>query len=264
MDRTQNPFPGMNPFFERACSSFHAKLIGFIDDAIGESLPADLITRPEERIVIDESDPPASYRADVAIAEDKWKADLSPAWQSAVTRGGTAALEPQLVLVEEHPERWIEIRTADGTLVTVIELLSPTNKQGGWEAYRSKQRQILESTANLVEIDLLRAGRHVLAVPQAKIRERAPGTCYHICVSRACKPFTREVYSCPFREPMPIFRIPLRETDDDLVLNLQPLIDRCYTAGRYYLSRFDDALDPPFEGEEAQWIEARLQAAGLR
>lgn len=46
-------------------------------------------------------------------------------------------------------------------MVTVIELLSPTNKQRGSEGYiryLQKRLDLLNSQANLVEIDLLRGG----------------------------------------------------------------------------------------------------------
>lgn len=262
---TKNPFPGMNPFLERNWGPVHTKLISLIDDEIGRQLPPDLITRPEERITIDEFAARKDYRPDIAIS-DRWKSGMAPVWDGdpATSTGGLLA-EPQMVWIEETVERWIEIRTADGSLVTVIEVLSPANKTGaGREAYRTKQHSYLESQASLVEIDLLRDGSHVLAAPLERVREKAPGTCYHICVSRSWTPHVREVYSCPLRERLPAFRVPLRQTDPDAVLDLQPLIDRCYDAGRYYLSPHDREPHPPFEGDEAVWVDGQLRGAGLR
>ena len=45
-------------------------------------------------------------------------------------------------------------------MVTVIELLSPSNKRAGddREQYLAKRRELLRSPAHLVEIDLLRDG----------------------------------------------------------------------------------------------------------
>ncbi len=74
--------------------------------------------------------------------------------------------DPPVVLhIDEqlHTEGVIHIldRTRDLRLVTVIELLSPANKERGskgWELYRRKQEDVLKSDVHLVEIDLLRGG----------------------------------------------------------------------------------------------------------
>jgi hypothetical protein len=49
-------------------------------------------------------------------------------------------------------------------LITLIEIVSPLNKRPGVDrrAYLRKQRDVLESDANLVEVDLLRAGERLL------------------------------------------------------------------------------------------------------
>ncbi|MCP5540084.1 MAG: DUF4058 family protein [Akkermansiaceae bacterium] len=256
----------MNPFLERNWGPVHTALIGYIWEEVGRQLPEDLVARPEERIEIDEVTPPSAYRPDVAVSED-WKSGTPRQWTPGTeTESAGTLAEPQMVWVEELIERWIEIRTAEGRLVTAVELLSPANKTGGgWDTYRRKQRAYLQSRASLVEIDLLRQGTHVLAAPLKSVAEKAPGTCYHICVSRASTPQCREVYSCPLRERLPAFRLPLRETDSDIALDLQPLIDRCYEAGRYYLSPHDRDPEPPFADDaETAWVHERLAAAGLR
>jgi hypothetical protein len=263
MAATTNPFPGMNPFLERNWAPVHSKLLNLIDDEVARQLPPDLVSRPEERILIDEVPCPGSYRADVAVTErEDWKKGSAPVWKTEPATTGVAIAEPEMVWIGETVERWIEIRTVDGFLVTAIELLRPSNKTGdGVERYKAKQRTYLQSKANLVEIDLLRDGRLVLPVP---LHGRDAGTCYYICISRAWRPQLREVYHCPLRERLPAFRLPLRETDADVVLDLQPLIDRCYETGRYYLNPHDVDPSPPFSGEEAVWVKERLQAACLR
>ena len=220
--------------------------------------------RTYKRLVIDEIEPGKSYRGDVAVTEP-WKQGVGPTWKPAggTANGGIVLAEPQIVHVDEDIERWIEIRTADGYLVTVIELLSPANKGLDWERYRDKQTDFLHSTANLVEIDLLRGGRFMLPVATQHLRLPA-GTCYFVGVRRAARHSEREVYCCPLAKRLPAVRIPLRPTDRDIVLDLQPLIDRCYELGRYYKGRFDEIPDPPLSTEEAAWVEERLRAAGLR
>lgn len=263
MISTKNPFPGMNPFLERTWHPVHTALISFIWEEIATRLPDDLVARPEERLAIDEIEPGNGYIADVGITET-WKEGVSPSWTPAQhTREGVAIAEPQILRVDEEVERWIEIRTAEGRVVTIIELLSPANKESAWGRYKLKQNDHLQSTASLVEIDLLRGGRFALPVAEEHLR-KPDGACYYVCCSRAWRPATREVYCCPLRERLPAIRIPLRSTDRDIVLDLQPLIDRCYEVGRYYKGRFDDAPGPPFPPEDAAWVEERLRAAGLR
>src|SRR5207249_58307 len=63
----------------------------------------------------------------------------------------------------EVRESFLEIRPARerARVVTVIEVLSPTNKgssSAGRQAYLEKQWQILRSPTHLLEIDLLRRG----------------------------------------------------------------------------------------------------------
>ena len=73
--------------------------------------------------------------------------------------------------------------------MTVVEVLSPTNKipGEGQELYLQKQRQLLRTDVNLVEIDLLRGGERVLVIPprQLRLEHQTP---YHICVRRAATP----------------------------------------------------------------------------
>ncbi len=60
---------------------------------------------------------------------------------------------------DEEKERYLEVRDrVTGEAITVIEILSPTNKTSHRRRYLRKRRKILGSETNLVEIDLLRAG----------------------------------------------------------------------------------------------------------
>lgn len=209
-------------------------------------------------------EPGDGYVAEAGFTET-WKQGVAPSWTPAKeVLAGAAVAEPQILRVDDEVERWIEIRTTEGRVVTVIELLSPANKESAWSRYKLKQHAYLESTASLVEIDLLRAGRFALPLPEERLRRPATGTCYFICCSRAWRPGTREIYACPLRERLPAIRIPLRPTDQDLVLDLQPLVDRCYEVGRYYTDRLSDVPGPAVDPDEAAWIEERLREAGLR
>jgi hypothetical protein len=172
-------------------------------------------------------------------------------------------------LLQEEPDlriwhTYLEIRDPeDGTVVTVIELLSPWNKSAGQgqEEYRAKQRAMLLSDTNLVEIDLLRAGAHTVAVPPGKL----PASDYRICTHRVARPDGFEVIRLGVREPLPRVGIPLRPGEQDVVLDLPTVFRRVYDTGVYHrLVHYREAADPPLTGSDAEWADALLREAGYR
>ena len=81
--------------------------------------------------------------------------------------GGTALavaepIEAITLIEEEIHESYIEIvDRVERLVVTVIEILSPTNKAAGSrgrESYETKRSDVMKSPSHLVEIDLLRRG----------------------------------------------------------------------------------------------------------
>lgn len=58
---------------------------------------------------------------------------------------------------------------------------------------------------------------------------------------------------------MPTIRVPLRERDEDVLLELQPLVDQCYRNGRYDTLDYSQATDPPLGPEDAAWAAALLR-----
>ena len=65
------------------------------------------------------------------------------------------------------------------------------------------------------------------------------------CVTRGWKPDVAELYPLPLAEPLPAIRIPLRESDADVTLNLQALIDQCYENGGYDTIDYRQPPVPP-------------------
>jgi hypothetical protein len=171
-------------------------------------------------------------------------------------------------LRDDETERWIEIRDSSGRVITAIELLSPSNKRSeGFDDYQRKRRAFIGSGVNLVEIDLFRQGASVFS-PGVRQTFKDAGAIYGICIFRASEPERDEVYPARLRERLPVIRVPLRKTDPDVLLNLQPLINQCHERGRYdmldYRTDPDPDPDPPFASEDAVWIDGILRAAGLR
>jgi hypothetical protein len=84
-----------------------------------------------------------------------------------------------------------------------------------------------------------------------------------ITATRALRPWRREIYYCPLRERLPAVRVPLRATDADVPLDLQPLIDRCYTTGRYWQGNHQQIPGPTVPSDDERWIRDCLRDAGL-
>jgi hypothetical protein len=257
----RNPFPGMNPFLERCWHTVHPALIGYVRDALAVQLPDDLHARPEETVVITGRERARVCRPDVAITQ-RLKQD--PPWANDDENGGgVAVVEPVVMRLIEEKHRWVEIREAGGRLITVIELLSPANKTGnGCDDYRNKQQAYIDGRVNLVEIDLLRNGEHVLAFPRDDL-ENPDAISYAICIFRASDRWERTVYPVPLEQRLPAVPVPLRKTDADVALELQPLIDRAYEFGRHWQDDYAQPLDPPLPAAQQAWVAGRLRAAGL-
>jgi hypothetical protein len=57
---------------------------------------------------------------------------------------------------------------------------------------------------------------------------------------------------------------PFRATEEDVPLNLQSLIDRCYYHGRYEDLNYTAEPNPPLDPEDAAWSNELLCKQGLR
>jgi hypothetical protein len=57
----------------------------------------------------------------------------------------------------------------------------------------------------------------------------------------------------PLREPLPIVPTPCRETDGDVPLPLQPLIDQIYREGGHDDIDYSKAPSPPLSPDDAAW-----------
>jgi hypothetical protein len=256
----------MNPYLENSWPDVHTRLIGYIADAIGVQLPRGLVARSEEAIEVDEIETADSRRAraDIAVSES-WRTGGAPKWnpEEHVGPGGIVAAMPEILDVEPEPARWVEIRTAAGKLVTIVEVISPSNRVAiGLSRYHEKQQSCRRGGVNLVEIDLLRIGESVLVAPIELLTPRV-GTHYAICAFRASRSRC-EVYRCPLRERLPAVSIPLRATDRDPVLDIQPLVDRCYEIGGYWQGDYSADPAPALAEDELRWVDERLREAGLR
>jgi hypothetical protein len=258
----KNPFPGMNPYLEDHWQDVHTGVTVYIRDQLQAKLPSDLVARAEEQVAVDEDGQPRALRPDVKVVEPHRLHEPAPAYAAGGSDLNVAT--PLVVLLEPEVHRWIEILDAGGRLITVIEVLSPKNKsEEGQAAYRRRQHNYTSAGVNLVEIDLLRKGERVLSIPLSEIPDRA-WTPYMVCVYRASEPDQREIYPLQLRERLPAIRIPLRPSDPDAILELQPLIDQAFERGRYWLTDYQRELRPPLSKGDAEWADDLLKKSGLR
>ncbi len=209
---------GMNPYLERATAweSFHPNFISAVHFELASQLPPEYVVRVENRGYIHE--PPYDARF---IGEG----------------------------IDVEKIGYVAIRDRDGNeLVTVIELLSPTNKYAGPDRiqYIGKRNELLRSRTHIVEIDLLRGGPRM--PPQD-----LPTCDYCALVSRSEDRPTSGVWPWRVREPMPVIPIPVRKPHPDAQLDLKAILDRVYDGGRYANYIYSGAPEPQLSPDDAAW-----------
>ena len=261
--KTSNPFPGMNPFLEVHWPDAHTRLITYVSDSISGVLPPDLKVLAEESVTIDGSNGPSLLRADIGIVEDD-DVRLPDSIGSTTIASGTATKPERIRASRQFTHRWLEIRDSRENLVTVIEILSPANKTPDASTrFSRRQDRLLTAGVNIVDIDLIRSGSRTIPDDFDPYIKKPEGTTYLIVAGRAHDPEGREVYYCPMKERLPVISVPLRTTDEDIPLDLQPLVDRCYEAGRYWQASQRPLPPPELSTEEQQWANGLLTHAGL-
>lgn len=251
-----SPFPGMDPFIEsQRWRGFHSRIIGIIAEFLDPLVDPRYVVDIDDAIyVANDSGERVSkyYGPDLSILQqDGWMENAD---------GNVAVLsEPLLMtLPESEPieEHFVVLRKGDDDdAVTVIELLSPTNKDGrGREQYLAKREEFIRSDVNIVEIDLLRGGKRLPTV------EQLPPDDYFAFVSRADRRPNVEVYHWRLADVLPSIRIPLAEGDPDVVLDLQAVFNVTYERGYTRSLRYDRPILPKLTDEQAEWVEAQLAA----
>jgi hypothetical protein len=256
-----SPFPGMDPYLEDPAywSDFSARFLTYLCDLVNERLPDNYEARIDEKVNLIETSPDRIklIEPDMALSQDR------PSAPGAVAPGGAATLEPvtipHLFVEEEQHERWIEIlHRPERSLVTVVELLSPSNKEApGLHRYRDKRFALLMQDVHLVEIDLLLAGSRL------KLRDPLPPADYYVLVSRGDQRPNCQVYHWTLPQPLPVIPIPLKAPDPDLSINLGEVFATAYDKGRYARSLKYGA--PPavrLPAESREWVARQASSAG--
>jgi len=141
-----------------------------------------------------------------------------------------------------------------------VEVLSPVNKRmrKGRDAYLTKREQILGSSTNFVEIDLLRSGK------QMPIVNKGIKSQYRILVSRGQQRPQAYLYAFNLQNEIPSFPLPLRAEDPEPVISLRNLLTGIYDLGSYDLKiDYSQKPVPRLSEKDAVWANALLRQQGL-
>lgn len=273
------PFPGMDPYLEAPdiWPDFHDRLATMLSTLLNEKLPepyyARLQMRPELGIVLEAG---TLHRIVPDVVVMRTPEPPPPAPTAVIEAPRTTVGQGIQMHVRTDPlqHRFVEIRDAarGHKLITRIEIVSPSNKRPGPDrrAYEAKQREVLESDAHLIELDLIRGGTRLLPYPElvAVVDELACD--YLVLLNRSnlrqATGMDYTLYPVDLREPLPCIPVPLAGADPDVPLDLQIAVQRAYRGGPYRraLDYSRPPPEPPLSPEKMAWLEARLRAANLR
>jgi hypothetical protein len=255
-----SPFPGMNPYLEQPdlWRGFHNSFLVHLAGAITPHVVPAYYVEPEESIYIDRPEPGPFAVADVAVAEAESDTQGNkPA--GAAARAPITATVPMPRPMRKKV-RWLTIRdaTRERTVVAVIEVLSPSDKRAGRDRdrYLDKRNRVLRSSANLIEIDLLRGGQRMPI-------KGLPACDYCVMVSRRAERPRVGLWPVHLRDPLPAIPIPLRAGELEPVIALKPVLDRVYDEVGYAYRIYNGIPDPPLSADDAEWARVILAAAPL-
>jgi hypothetical protein len=275
-----SPFPGMDPYLEASdvFPGFHNSLAVRIQGVLNGVLPAHYYAKLESRAEVGVGEGGAVQRRVPDIAVVRGPAEVPAASAAVLIEPAESRSRSYDVIArgDALDHLYVEVRDTarDHRLVTLIEIVSPSNKEAGRDrrAYLQKQREVLDSNANTVEIDLLRCGRRAFATRTLEriVDALDPPKDYLVLVSRYWRRLGNavgyQVYPVGLREPLPEVEIPLHEHEDGVPLDLQQVFAADYDAGPYRRGAidYDGPADPPLSPDDAAWADQLLRGAGAR
>jgi len=260
----------MDPYLEspRWFHGFHNNLVTYLEEQLQPLLPEAYYAQSGQRVWLEVSERYVEPDLDVMreLREIPHRGQGGVALADPEVETELAAGQPVLITVEDvehdhHLETNLEIRgrwSDQDRLIATIEVVSRFNKtpgHQGYDMYRAKQREVLGGQAHLIEIDLLRDGTHITAVPRDIAVEKAGPFDYHVSVHRFDRPKEYLVYPIRMEQRLPTITVPLLPDDPAVLVDLQAAFNRTYDAGPYRKAIWYGKvpIEPPLRPEQAAW-----------
>jgi hypothetical protein len=249
----------MNPYLEQSDTSedFHDSFINQARQALTGQVGPNYLVKIEVRLLLHELSAQERRfigRADVGIVAPQ---AATSATEYLAPSASPLTLQLPAVEVERHSS--VEIRDRrNRRVITVIELLSPSNKTPGSDRddYLAKRRQVLAGMTHLVEIDLCRGG--VRPTPP-----QLPPCDYYALVSRCEKRPQVEFWPLRLQERLPVLPIPLPAPDPDVALDLQAVLNATYDAADYGKYIYGETPEPPLAIEDEHWVRQFMERESI-
>lgn len=243
-----SPFPGMNPYLEHeeVWHDFHERFIPAAAELLLPQVLPNYIVKIDEHAYIHEL--PAEERRFVGRPDVAITVQRPQSMTGRAASAGSAPIYGQVpAAIDTERQSYIEIRDrASRQIVTVIELLSPSNKTTDREQYLGKRDQMLRSSAHFIEFDLLRGG------PRLPV-DGLPDCDYYVMLSRADERPRVGLWPLRLIDPLPVIPVPLRSPDPDVRLDLRQVLDRVFDAAGYEFYIYDAAPQPALSPEQQTW-----------
>lgn len=246
-----SPFPGMDPYLEDSTvwPDFHKSLSTNISRQLNRSLPAGYYAQLVVRSEIGIEDEPSCQWIILEIHPD----------------------QPDLPESDSLELLAVEIRDSrrGHEVVTVIEIVSPSEKRASRarEKFLQKRREVLGSATSLVELDLLRGGRHLWTPDGPLVAEFSlldPVPDYTAILSRSWQRDERrrlQLFPIYLQRLLPVIPIPLRESEAEVPLDLQYVFQQVYDSGPYSRGavNYDEPPNLPLREDLQHWAAERIE-----
>ena len=257
------PFPGMDPLIELDnWQDFHLILTAEIKRQLAPQLSERYRISAELIGFVDEAgtgaaEMPRRYRPDIGVSTTGDAPDI------AEESGIATLLTPPSRKFDLAAPKQREIRIFDrnnNRLVTAIEVLNPSNKQGvGKRDHRQKLRDYHRAGVHTINIDLLRGG--TLGYHPALRLETGlddAQTPYHVVLVQ--DRFHAAIWDLTLTDRLPTIPVPLLYPDPSVVLDLQRAFAELYRYSTYPKRKTADlaTLQPPLTEAEQQQLSTYL------
>jgi hypothetical protein len=227
----------MNPYLEQAglWRGVHTRLLTDLQSLLTPQVVPRYFVELEESLFIDPT-------------QDEPAATATVPAPATVTVPGIARKKVRRLVVRDNSS--LEV-------VTVLELLSPSNKQPGADRdrYVEKRHEVLTSRTSFIELDLLRGGKRLPVRP-------LPTCDYYALVSRWWELPEMGLWPVHLREPLPRIPVPLRRGEPEPLIDLKAVLDWAYDAAGYEYRIYRTDPEPALAPADAEWARAFVPAVG--